>query len=87
VNQINGYCVVTLRAPVAGASGSYVLVQYGLPLASLNADIAQLDILLNSRRPGGHRDGLRSRLASSPGGRSHRSPSLTAAAGEIERTR
>ncbi|HEX2701958.1 MAG TPA: HAMP domain-containing sensor histidine kinase [Solirubrobacteraceae bacterium] len=46
LREINGYCVVTQRVPVDGVVGGYVLVQYGLPLASLNADIAQLDILL-----------------------------------------
>jgi len=85
VNQINGYCVVTLRAPVAGASGSYVLVQYGLPLASLNADIAQLDILLILGVLAGTAMAfgagwLVARRAIAP------IAELTAAAGEIERT-
>ena len=85
VRQINGYSVVTLRMPVGGVTGSYVLVQYGLPLASLNADIAQLDALLILGVLAGTAMAfgagwLVARRAITP------IAELTAAAGEIERT-
>ena len=45
VNEINGYRVVTL--PVQTPQNSYALIlQYGLPVASLNAEIAQLRLRL-----------------------------------------
>ena len=47
VPQINGFYVVTLSASFPGfLGGSGAIVQYGLPVAPLNSDIANLDLLV-----------------------------------------
>jgi len=47
MSTVNGYRVITSRytVPELGA-GSALIIQYGLPIGSLNADIANLDFLV-----------------------------------------
>ncbi len=84
--QVNGYRVATLRVSVGELGpGAFVYVQYGLPLASLNSEIAQLDVLLilgvlTGAALAFGAGWLVARRAITP------IAELTAAAGEIERT-